>query len=70
MFKEFTKGSRVSWSIDHCHKTGKVRGLLCKTCNTGIGHLKDDPNILRSAINYLELDRTEIETTVKLHVVK
>lgn len=40
--------------VDHCHETGKVRGLLCRGCNTGIGHLKDSVETLRSAIAYLE----------------
>ncbi len=40
--------------IDHCHKTGKVRGLLCSNCNTGIGLLKDDVNMLACAIEYLK----------------
>ena len=40
--------------IDHNHKTGEVRGLLCNGCNTGIGMLKDDPQVLRSALRYLE----------------
>ena len=40
--------------IDHCHSTGRFRGLLCSSCNTGIGLLRDSPAILRSAINYLE----------------
>lgn len=39
--------------IDHCHTTGKVRGVLCRTCNLGIGHLKDDVVILKKAIKYL-----------------
>jgi Autographiviridae endonuclease VII len=39
--------------IDHCHKTGKVRGLLCLHCNNGIGYFKDDINRLQSAIDYL-----------------
>ena len=40
-------------AIDHCHKTGKVRGLLCDRCNRSIGLLKDDVNILAKAIEYL-----------------
>jgi hypothetical protein len=40
-------------SVDHCHDTGKVRGLLCSACNTGIGLARHDPEILRSAISYL-----------------
>lgn len=39
--------------IDHCHKTKKVRGLLCSNCNTGIGLLQEDIENLRCAILYL-----------------
>lgn len=41
--------------IDHNHETGKVRGLLCPTCNSGIGLLKDSTLVLQSAINYLNI---------------
>lgn len=47
---------RGNWHIDHCHKTHKVRGLLCTTCNTGLGHFKDDPDIIRLALAYLLRD--------------
>ena len=40
-------------SVDHCHKTGKVRGLLCNNCNAGIGLLKDSPSILLEARSYI-----------------
>jgi hypothetical protein len=40
--------------VDHCHKTKRVRGLLCKQCNSGIGILKDDLRLLRNAVRYLE----------------
>ena len=40
--------------VDHCHKTTKVRALLCNKCNLGIGLLNHDPKILISAANYLE----------------
>lgn len=39
--------------VDHCHNTGKVRGILCRLCNVGLGHFKDDRSILQKAIEYL-----------------
>ena len=39
--------------IDHCHTTGKVRGLLCMRCNTGLGLFLDNPRFLSKAIDYL-----------------
>lgn len=39
--------------VDHDHKTGQVRGLLCNNCNIGLGNLKDDIQIFQSAIEYL-----------------
>jgi hypothetical protein len=43
--------------IDHDHSSGKVRGLLCETCNYGVGHFKDDTNLLTKAISYLNTSR-------------
>lgn len=39
--------------IDHCHKTGKVRGMLCHNCNMMLGHAKDNKESLIVAIEYL-----------------
>lgn len=47
------KGVLKSLAVDHDHKTGKIRGLLCSDCNTGIGKLKDSVEVLQSAIRYL-----------------
>lgn len=43
--------------VDHCHTTGKIRGLLCYNCNNGLGRLKDDIMVLEMAIVYLKKSR-------------
>jgi len=43
--------------VDHCHDTGEVRGLLCVRCNTGIGMLQDNAEILASAVDYLSAEQ-------------
>jgi hypothetical protein len=47
-------GRQMSLAVDHCHDTGKVRALLCNSCNQGIGMLKHDRDLLQKAIAYLE----------------
>ena len=48
------KGRVRRMAVDHDHKTGEVRGLLCSDCNTGLGKFKDNPELLLSAIRYLQ----------------
>jgi hypothetical protein len=42
-----------SLPVDHCHKTNKIRGLLCENCNRGLGLFKDEPEFLIRAANYI-----------------
>ena len=51
------KGKKY-FNVDHCHETGKVRGLLCKPCNIMLGEAKDNPTILSKAIDYLKVDNS------------
>jgi hypothetical protein len=44
----------VEPNVDHCHTTGKVRGLLCSSCNIGLGNFKDSQRLLAQAIVYLD----------------
>jgi hypothetical protein len=46
--------------VDHCHETGKIRGLVCHNCNRGMGLLKDNPKILIEAAAYLCRDIPEV----------
>lgn len=45
------------YCVDHCHKTGLIRGFLCRRCNSGIGFLNDDDALLARAIRYLRSAR-------------
>lgn len=42
------------FSVDHCHKTGKVRALLCNQCNSGIGFFRESVSIMKKAISYIK----------------
>lgn len=43
-----------SLAVDHCHTTGKVRGLLCIGCNVSLGHLGDDPDLIQALAEYVK----------------
>jgi len=47
------QSKKVRLKIDHDHRTGQVRGLLCHTCNAGLGMFKDNIELLHRAIMYL-----------------
>ena len=49
-----TKPPRKNLALDHSHDTGKIRGLLCVSCNVGLDMFKDDVGILYNAIKYLK----------------
>lgn len=57
-------GQVSALSMDHCHKTKKLRGLLCRRCNTGIANFDDDIARLQSAMNYLLQHQIGVDDTV------
>jgi hypothetical protein len=58
-------GSDEKLVVDHCHKTGEVRGMLCNHCNRGLGHFRDDPMLLEFAQVYLKYFDSERSTDAK-----
>jgi hypothetical protein len=51
---QWKDGSIKRLALDHNHKTGKIRGLLCNGCNRALGYIHDDPDIARQLAKYLE----------------
>lgn len=67
-----TLSDKFRGHVDHDHQSGVIRGILCRSCNLGLGHFRDDENILQSAITYLATSRSvllEQETSnLKQHI--
>lgn len=53
------KSKGQGFAVDHCHTTGRVRSLLCIPCNSAIGQLQEDPEIMKRAITYVEHHKRE-----------
>ena len=51
--KKGNNGKIFNLNVDHCHSSGKIRGLLCSRCNLVLGQINDDKIILKNAIDYL-----------------
>jgi hypothetical protein len=56
---EVPVGNSKRFHVDHCHKTGVIRGLLCSPCNQMLGYAKDSTVILESALKYLSSRRKQ-----------
>ena len=50
---------------DHDHITGKPRAWICDSCNTGLGRFKDNIELLESAIQYLKLNKNNVQKTLQ-----
>ena len=59
-------GDESNMKVDHCHKTGSVRGVLCNRCNLGLGHFRDDPELLEFARIYLLASQDDPEANCYL----
>lgn len=57
-----TEDRKRALAVDHCHKTDKIRGLLCTKCNQGLGLFFDNPTFLLTAAEYLKLHQEPILT--------
>ena len=51
------RGGSRRLAVDHCHATGRIRGLLCHSCNAAIGLMRDDPDRIARAAEYVRVER-------------
>lgn len=58
------RGKVRQLAVDHCHTTGKIRGLLCGNCNRALGLLKEEPDRVKSMLKYIE-ERCLLEEPVR-----
>ena len=56
-----TQPGGKGWHVDHCHTTGKIRGVLCHPCNSMLGFAHDNPASLRRAADFLEYHSTPVD---------
>jgi len=64
--KSSTPGGRGRFHVDHCHTTGKIRGILCHSCNVGLGVFKDSPFLLFLASAYLRSHKSDVSSRNRL----
>lgn len=60
-----TEDNKRRLSIDHCHETMIVRGLLCTTCNFGLGYFQDNKELLLKAVEYLKSNYSNLQIKYK-----
>lgn len=58
---ETSDSGKMDWCADHCHETKQKRGLLCRKCNSGLGHFNDDVEVMKKAIEYLEYYKAQLK---------
>ncbi len=62
IFREGNSRQLKALTVDHDHKTGQIRGLLCHRCNLGLGHFRDDIDFMANAVQYVRSHRTKVQS--------